>query len=347
MPASCPRPANPGHPTTERRLLEDWIKYGAFGIEPTNSDPGRVTVRRLNRVEYRNTIRDLMGVDYDTNVEFPPDDSGHGFDNIADVLTLSPLLLEKYLAAAKSIVSQAVPMVPRVVAETKIAGQRFHRAGAGDNEKEDEGPLSLSYYEPASVTSMFHAEHPGRYQLVLDLTAYENVNAFGSDYNKCRVVFKADGHELFRQEYGRQDNKQFHYQLDLDWSAGEHELAFALEPLTPGERQLRSLAIRIDSVAVRGPWERQFWIRPANYSRFFPSDVPEGARERRLYARSLLRAFARKAFRRPVDEATVNRLAALAEREYSRGGADLRGRHRPGDGGRAGFPDVSVPRGRA
>jgi hypothetical protein len=305
---------------TERRLLEDWIKYGAFGIESANPDPGRITVRRLNRVEYRNTIRDLMGVDYDTNVEFPPDDSGHGFDNIADVLTLSPLLLEKYLAAAKTIVSQVVPMVPRVVAETKITGQRFHRAGAGDSKKEDEGPLSLSYYEPASVTSSFHVEHPGRYQLVLDLTAYEKGgNTF--DYNKCRVVFKADGQELYRQEYSRQDNKSFHSQLDVDWSKGDHELAFTLEPLTPGERQIRSLAIRVDSVVVRGPLEREFWVRPPNYSRFFPSDVPEGATERRLYARSLLHAFVRRAYRRPVDEVTVNRLAALAEREYSEGGA--------------------------
>jgi mono/diheme cytochrome c family protein len=312
-PAGKPRPSD-----SERRLLEDWIKYGAFGIEPTNSDPGRVTVRRLNRVEYRNTIRDLMGVDFDTNVEFPADDSGHGFDNIADVLTLSPLLLEKYLAAAQSIVSQVVPVVPRVVAETKIAGQRFHRAGAGDDEGH-EGPVSLSYYEPASVTSSFHAEHPGRYQLVLDLATCEK-GAFRSDYNKCRLVFKADGQELIRQEYSRQESKPFRCQLDLDWSAGEHELAFAIEPLTPGEKQLRSLAIRIDSVAVRGPWERQFWIRPANYSRFFPSDVPEGVPERRPYARSLLRGFARKAFRRPVDEVTVNRLAALAEREYSQEG---------------------------
>ncbi|WP_406696182.1 DUF1592 domain-containing protein [Singulisphaera sp. Ch08] len=313
-PAGKPRPTD-----SERRLLEDWIKYGAFGIEPTNSDPGRVTVRRLNRVEYRNTIRDLMGVDYDTNVAFPPDDSGHGFDNIADVLTLSPLLLEKYLAAAKSIVSQVVPVVSRVVPETMIAGQRFHRAGAGDDEKGDKGPLSLSYYKPASVTSTFHAEHPGRYQLVLNLTACDK-DAFGADYNKCQLVFKADGQELIRQEYSRQENKPFQCQLDLDWSAGEHELAFALEPLTPGTKQLRSLAIRIESVAVRGPWERQFWIRPANYARFFPSAVPEGAPERRLYARSLLRGFARKAFRRPVDEVTVNRLAALAEREYSQEG---------------------------
>src|SRR5262249_20612485 len=157
----------------------------------------------------------------------------------------------KYLTAANSIVSQAVPMVPRVIAETQIAGRRFHRAGAGDGQEEGEGPLSLSYYEPASVTRTFHAEHAGRYQLVLDLTAYERP-AFVSDYNKCRLVFKADGQELLRQEYSRQNGKRFCYQLDIDWSAGDHELAFALEPLTPGERRLRSLAITIDSVTVRG-----------------------------------------------------------------------------------------------
>ncbi|APW59097.1 DUF1592 domain-containing protein [Paludisphaera borealis] len=312
-----PPTGEPQPSEAERRLLVDWIKYGAFGIEPTTPDPGRVTVRRLNRVEYRNTIRDLMGVNYETNVEFPPDDTGHGFDNIGDVLTVSPLLLEKYLAAAKSIVVQAVPVVPRVVPETKIAGRRFRRAG--DDEKKDEGPLPLSYYEPASIASTFHAEHPGRYQLVLNLTATDK-EAFGADYNKCRVVFKADDRELFRQEFSRQDEKPFHTQLDLDWSAGEHELAFVLEPLTRDEKRLRSLTIRIDSVDVRGPWERRFWTRPANYSRFFPSDAPEGAPERRLYARSLLQAFARRAFRRPADEATVDRLAALAEREYSREG---------------------------
>ena len=205
-----PPAGKPRLSATERRLLEDWIKHCAFGIDPKNPDPGRVTVRRLNRVEYRNTIRDLMGVDYDTNVEFPPDDSGHGFDNIADVLSLSPLLLEKYLAAATSIVSRAVPIVPRVVADTKIAGRTLpSSAGAGDNDKQGQGPLSLSYYEAASVTSMFHAEHPGRYRLVLDLTAFEGVAAFGSDRNKCRVVFKADGRELLRQEFSRQDNTPF------------------------------------------------------------------------------------------------------------------------------------------
>ncbi len=60
-------------------------------------DPGRVTARRLNRNEYRNTIRDLLAVDYRADKEFPTDDSGYGFDNIADILTISPVLMDKYM----------------------------------------------------------------------------------------------------------------------------------------------------------------------------------------------------------------------------------------------------------
>ena len=103
-PAKKPQPS-----AEELHQLQEWIKYDAFGINPGNPDPGRVTVRRLNRTEYRNTISDLMGVDFNTEVEFPADDTGFGFDNIGDVLTVSPILLEKYMAAAKTIVSEAVP----------------------------------------------------------------------------------------------------------------------------------------------------------------------------------------------------------------------------------------------
>lgn len=69
------------------------------------SFPGRVTVRRLNRPEYNNTIRDLVGIDFLPAADFPSDDVGNGFDNMGDVLSLPPLLLEKYLAAAEEIVA--------------------------------------------------------------------------------------------------------------------------------------------------------------------------------------------------------------------------------------------------
>ena len=112
-------------PPAESEKLLAWIKREAFGLDPAKPDPGRVTVRRLNRVEYRNTVRDLTGFDYDTLKEFPADDTGQGFDNMADVLTISPLLLEKYLDAAQEIVTKTVPLQSRVVAEKSVPGRKF------------------------------------------------------------------------------------------------------------------------------------------------------------------------------------------------------------------------------
>ena len=75
-------------------------------------DPGRVTARRLNRSEYSNTIRDLLGVEFRAEQSFPTDDLGNGFDNIGDVLTVSPVLMERYLASAARIASRAVAADP-------------------------------------------------------------------------------------------------------------------------------------------------------------------------------------------------------------------------------------------
>ena len=71
-------------------------------------NPGRVTVRRLNKLEYKNTVRDLLGVDFNPTENFPADDVGHGFDNIGDVLTVSPLLMERYLEAAEAIATRVI-----------------------------------------------------------------------------------------------------------------------------------------------------------------------------------------------------------------------------------------------
>ena len=81
---------------------------GPRGANPGRVDPGRVTARRLNRAEYNNTIRDLLGVSLRPADEFPVDDSGYGFDNIGDVLSLSPMLMEKFVNAARTVSRAAV-----------------------------------------------------------------------------------------------------------------------------------------------------------------------------------------------------------------------------------------------
>ena len=82
----------------------------------------------------------------------------------------------------------------------------------------------LSYYARRGRLDTFQAEHAGRYQLLLDFTANERFVDNQFDYNKCRLVFKADGQELHRKEYTREGAKAFHYEFDQDWKAGPHEL---------------------------------------------------------------------------------------------------------------------------
>src|SRR5713101_6156240 len=79
----------------EFKVLNRWVDAKLTKLSQTvggKGDPGRVTIRRLNRVEYNNTIRDLVGIDFHGADDFPSDDVGYGFDNIGDVLSMAPIL---------------------------------------------------------------------------------------------------------------------------------------------------------------------------------------------------------------------------------------------------------------
>src|ERR1041385_3687968 len=200
-------PSKKSQPTAEEKArVALWIKRAVFQSDPQNPDPGRVTVRRLNRIEYRNTVRDLLGVDFDALSEFPPDDTGYGFDNIGDVLTLPPMLLEKYLAVANKIVAKAVPTVDRVVREQVIPGRAFR---GYDSTNQPYGGLPLSFYTPAAVSNTFSAKVAGKYQLALDLMVNEKFVDNVFDYNKCRMRFSVDGKELSAREYSWEGGRPY------------------------------------------------------------------------------------------------------------------------------------------
>ena len=100
-------------PTNEERdLISRFVEQELFQLDPAHPDPGRVVLRRLNRAEYNATIRDLVGVDFKPAADFPPDDSGYGFDNIGDVLSLPTVLMEKYLSAADRVLDAAIVTDP-------------------------------------------------------------------------------------------------------------------------------------------------------------------------------------------------------------------------------------------
>jgi Protein of unknown function (DUF1592)/Protein of unknown function (DUF1588)/Protein of unknown function (DUF1585)/Protein of unknown function (DUF1587)/Protein of unknown function (DUF1595) len=325
-------PGTNSRPTqAEQQMIASWIKTSVFKFDPQNPDPGRVTLRRLNRIEYRNSIRDLMGVDYNTDIEFPADDTGYGFDDIGDVLTVSTMLLEKYVEAAKDIVAQAVPTDSKVIAENVIAGNRFRAGGAtntnagagfqrraqGQGQGQGNTILSLPYDKPAAVGTTFNAAHDGSYQMDLEMAVK---GAFDYDPRKCRVVFKLDDQELVNKDFAWYDNKTFPFQFDKKLSAGMHRLTCELQPLNAITEGTNTLSMRIVSVTVRGPMDKQYWTRPKNFDRFFTKDAPTRSADRRKYAVELLRNFATKAYRRPVDDKTVDRLTALAETIYTQPG---------------------------
>jgi hypothetical protein len=140
------------------------------------ADPGRVTMRRLNRVEYRNTIRDLVGVDFDPTTDFPSDEIGYGFDTIGDVLTVSPLLMERYLDAAEAVMERAIPSTPPPVVKRRRQSQYTEPASpdvkrlmvAGFRRMSTAGKDAI---ELGPINAPFEWEADGEYELRTTLYA--------------------------------------------------------------------------------------------------------------------------------------------------------------------------------
>ena len=102
-PAGMPRPEEGTYDALVR-----YIETGRDRLAEAKPNPGRRTLHRLNRTEYGNAVRDLLALDIDVAELLPADDIGYGFDNIADVLQVSPVLMERYLSAARRISRTAV-----------------------------------------------------------------------------------------------------------------------------------------------------------------------------------------------------------------------------------------------
>ena len=152
-----------------------------------------------------------------------------------------------------------------------------------------------------------------KYQVVAELRALERYVDDQFDYNRCRLVMRVDGETLVDREFVREGDKTFKFAFDRDWQPGEHEVSFEIRPVGPDREQKRLLRLRLNHVTVRGPFDQKHWVQPANYAKYFPRPVPKRAAARSAYARELLTDFATRAYRRPVDRPSLDRLVAMAE----------------------------------
>jgi hypothetical protein len=310
----------------ERVALESWIKSGAFGLDPAQPDPGRVTLHRLNRTEYKNTIRDLMGVQFETTSAFPDDDSGYGFENVADVLNMSPLLMEKYLAAAQTIVDKAVPRVTRTPAVkvagvndfkysdgTPTTGRAIRGSGLGADAIM---AIHLPFPKEASISRVFEIQEKGDYRVVIEQNRRGD---FAYVPQRAEVTVTIDDKQVSQEQYSWTANKHWEAPHAVHWEPGNHNLVIAIKPLpSDPKRGGDDNTYAVKAVRLEGPLDPAKWVHPPNYTRFFTrSTVPDDAAGRRAYATEVLTAFATKAYRRPVSAESVEELVKIAESYYT------------------------------
>jgi mono/diheme cytochrome c family protein len=187
-----PPPGSPAPPKPDVAAVTAWIEK-SLGRSPQTSEPGRVTSHRLNRAEYNNTVRDLLGVGLRPADEFPLDDAGYGFDNIGDVLSVSPLLMEKYLAAAKKLSQVAVygePVLPKPMKLIRYMSKKS---------QDDPTPNALPYSYRGAIYGSFGFPADAEYEFRMRVGNYRPRDTAGArqkELSRKRNLTEAEKLEL-------------------------------------------------------------------------------------------------------------------------------------------------------
>jgi hypothetical protein len=285
--------------------VEGFLKSvnGVFDRADRNSrDPGRVTIRRLNRVEYNNTIRDLLGdsVDFKPAEDFPSDDVGHGFDNIGDVLSLSPVLMERYLSAAESIVGRVfLPDPPRPPVRHQSA--QYLEPGGGS-------PKMKGRFREITNGNL---NTPHTLGMDGEYTIRTRVYAHQAGDEPVRIALSNNGKEVQQFEVKATDEKTAQrIEASLQLTPGDHRISVML--VNPFKDDKQERALFVEFLEMIGPKD----TRPAFQRKLLTIAADKPKPER---TRAMLDHFASKAYRRPGTKAEVDRLAKLVESAESRG----------------------------
>ncbi|HET6882494.1 MAG TPA: DUF1587 domain-containing protein, partial [Pirellulales bacterium] len=233
-------PKEADQPTAaELKAVIGWIDLHFSGVDCSlKRDPGRVTIRRLNRAEYNNTIRDLTGVDFHPADDFPADDVGYGFDNIGDVLSMPPILLEKYLAAADQIVDHAIYIhTPEKTPKQTFAADKLHNKGG------HVGGVGLEF--ASNGEAFVDVELPAHGQYILRGRAC----ATQAGNELAKMAFKFDDREVHVAEVAAEPGSPENYETRLTANKGKHHFSLAFindfyDPQNPDpKRRDRNLSI--------------------------------------------------------------------------------------------------------
>ena len=295
----------------ERKALADWIAREKLGVDFSKPDPGRVTLRRLNRMEYDYSVQDLFGANLSAHQDYssdnaaatlqlrdrlPPDDTAFGFDNIGDFLSVSPALLEKYFEIAEFVVERVVV----------FDGPRSPERELAPNPSK----VTSSEKKQTEQTATFEIQKPGAYRIDFQFTT-GGWQEYGGAYD---FRAKVNDEESVRDAIDVGGYVTHKHSIPIDLTVGKHTLALVMEPTKPDSKgELKPLELR-PRMKLVGPLGDEFREYPEPHQKiFFKGDAPPDPSARKAYAREILERIASRAFRRPVDPATLDGLVELSQ----------------------------------
>ncbi len=323
-PAGRARPSRP-----QAEALVSSLEGVLDAAEAAHPDPGAPLLHRLNRAEYANAIRDLLALDVDTSALLPPDDATAGFDNVADVLGVSPALMERYLSAADDISALAVgdPSIPatsRTYHVTPDTSQSGHIEGLplgtrGGLLARVTLPLTGEYaikvkLLQTNLGSVRGLEYPQQLEISIDGTRVHLVPMGGpADF----AVLPVNAEEIAEALDAR-------LRVRVPVAAGRHEIVatFVEKPGVEGGNRLQAfLRSNVDATDHTGLPHVESMTIDGPFGAKSPGDTPSrrtiftcrptSHADETSCATAIVSRLARRAYRRPATEAEMARLLAL------------------------------------
>ena len=330
-----------GMPRPDRAAIDTFVTSLEHALDQAyfaKVNPGRVGLHRLNRTEYGNAVRDLLSLDTDVSSLLPADDANYGFDNIADSLSVSPMLMERYVTAAWKISGLAVgdpktPPTTYTFRNRPDLSQDRHIDGLplgtrGGILVKYDFPLDAEYrfkvrFWGNTVNTVRGLELPSQVEVTLDGARVKLVTMGGTeDANFGNTNPTASAEQLSKR-----------VELQIPVSAGPHSVGFAflqqstgptVELLQPYQREkvdpINTSGIpEIDWVSISGPWKPTGPGDTPSRRRIFTCRPAPGA-DAVPCARQVLSTLARRAYRRPVNDPEMERLLGYFQRGQNEGG---------------------------
>ena len=312
-----------------------WLASALDAAAPANV--GAPALRRLNRAEYANAIRDLLDLEVDVTSLLPPDDSAFGFDNIGDLLVFSPTLLERYLAAADRVSAMAVGD------PTTVVGAQTYMVKGDESQATQLGGLPLGTVGGLAVTHVFPLD--GEYELDLGLLR-NNLDVIRGLEHTHQIEIAVDGRRVFLGSVGGEyeanregttinelsDSTDARLRVRAAVEAGPRTVtATFIRKIGEGTNRLRPFERsnsgtydgtgrpHIETLTIIGPYAATSPGDTPSRRRIFtcsPADVNEQPR----CAREILSTLAHRAYRRPVTAEDIDRLMPFFENGRENGG---------------------------